>query len=88
MPFVTEAHRFQPDMTIPGDRCFREYKHIMEEWTKAPRWTTIDRLAERLYPEQYDRAFFLAFLVFMAFHGYEYEQEKRDENGDVTGEAA
>jgi hypothetical protein len=83
MPFVDEAHREVPDMEIPGDRCFLEYKHIMSEWNASKRWTTIDALAERLYPEKHERAFFLAFLVFFSLHGMEYEKEKRSLNGDV-----
>lgn len=85
MPFVTQEHRDRLDMEIPGDRCYLEYRHIMDEWAKSPRWTTIDRLAERLYPDAHERAYFLALLVFMAMHGYEYEQDKRDENGDIEG---
>lgn len=85
MPFIDQAHRDAPDMAIPGDRCFREYKHIMEEWTKSPRWGTIDRLAERFYPDAYERASFLAFLVFFETHGMNYEYGKRAQNGDITG---
>lgn len=83
MPFVDQAHRDAPDMMIPGDRCFREYKYIMEQWNKSPRWGTIDQLAERLFPDSYERAYFLAFLVFFEIHGKHYERRKRDENGDI-----
>ncbi len=85
MPFVTRPHRDAPDLTIAGDRTYREYKFIMDKWAESPRWTTIDKLAERLYPDEYERAYFLALLIFMAFHGYEYEQDKREENGDIEG---
>lgn len=73
-------------MMIPGDRCYREYKHIMDEWRKSSRWGTIDRLAERLYGDPYERAFFLAFMVFFCEHGMNYETDRRMENGDITGE--
>lgn len=88
MPFVTTSHRETPDLTIPGDRCYMEYKRIMKTWSEQPRWTTIDKIAVRLFPDDNDRAFFLAFLVFMAFHGMNYETVKREENGDITGAEA
>lgn len=83
MPFVDQAHRDSPDMELPGDRCFREYKYLMEQWTAWPRWTTVDKLAERLYPDQYDRAYFLAFLVFFAKHAMPYEELRVKEHGDI-----
>ena len=86
MPFVTQDHRDSPDLEVPGDRCFLEYKHIMETWAANPRWTTIDALAERLYPDRNERAYFLAFLVFFDLHGMLYEREKQAINGDVTGD--
>ncbi len=85
MPFVDQAHRDAPDMMIPGDRCFREYQHIMNEWGRSPRWGTVDRLAERLYPDAYERAFFLSFLVFFAKHVMPYEDAKAHVNGDIGG---
>jgi len=85
MPFVDQSHRDAPDMMVPGDRCFREYRYIMDEWAKSPRWGTIDHLAERLHPDAYERAFFLAFLVFFAKHAMPYEESKVKENGDIRG---
>ncbi len=86
MPFVNQEHRDKPDTLIPGDRCYREYKYLIEEWTKSPRWGTVDRLAERLYPDAYERAFFLAFLVHFSLAVMPYEHEKRIENGPIFGD--
>jgi hypothetical protein len=83
MPFIAQEKRPKPDMMIAGDRCFREYKHIMEEWTKSPRWGTVDSLATRLYPDAYERAFFLAFLVHFAKAVMPYEYAKEKENGTI-----
>lgn len=83
MPFVDQAHRDSPDMMIPGDRCYREYKYIMEQWDQSPRWGTVDRLAERLFPDSYERAHFLAFLVFFSREVMPYEEQKVRENGEV-----
>lgn len=86
MPFVTEPHRKSPDMTIPGDRCFLAYKHMMEEWNKERCWTTADRLMEEVFtksdPDMF-RAAFLAYLVFFIKHVMKYEEEKIQENGDI-----
>lgn len=83
MPFVTQEHREKPDMEIAGDRCFLEYKYIMDEWRKSPRWTTVDELATRLFADKHERAFVLAFLVFFAQEVGPYEWAKRQENGAV-----
>ena len=83
MPFVNAEHRENPDMQIPGDRCFLEYRAIMARWRANPRWTTVDELAERLYPNPFKRAFFLAFLVHFATHVLNYEEIKKRENGDI-----
>lgn len=83
MPFVTTSHRECPDFNIPGDRCYVEYKKIMNAWGESPRWTTIDKMATRFISNDDDRAYFLAFLVFFALHGMKYEEIKREENGDI-----
>lgn len=85
MPFITQAHRDAPDMMIPGDRAYREYQYLVNEWTKSPRWGTVDRLAERFYTDAYERAAFLSFLVFFAKHAMPYEHLKAGENGDIAG---
>lgn len=69
----------------PGDLCFAQYRKLMREWNKSPRWTTVDTLAAPLFPDSDTRAYFLAFLVFFAFHALPYERAKQRENGDVTG---
>src|SRR5581483_1143486 len=70
----------------PGDLCFVQYRKLMREWRKSPRWTTVDTLAAPIYPDPEHRAYFLAFLVFFAFHAMPYERTKQRENGDVSGE--
>jgi hypothetical protein len=83
MPFVPQSERDNPDMRIAGSRCYVEYKFIMARWKANPRWTTVDELAERLYPNPFKRAFFLAFLVHFATHVLNYEEIKKRENGDI-----
>lgn len=83
MPFVNAEHRESPDMTIPGDRTYIEYRRIMAVWRNNPRWTSVDELAARLYPSPMKRAFFLAFLIFFANHVLDYERLKKEENGDI-----
>jgi hypothetical protein len=83
MPFVSKEHRENPDMMIPGDRCYIEYRAIMARWRANPRWTTVDELAERLYPNPFKRAFFLAFLVFFSTQVLDYERLQKEKNGDV-----
>lgn len=68
----------------PGDLCFVQYRKLMRQWKHQPRWTTVDTLAAPLFPDAETRAYFLAFLVFFAFHALPYERTKQRENGDVT----
>lgn len=83
MPFVDEEHRAKPDVHIPGDRCFLEYQFIRRQWAESPRWTTVDTLAECIWPNKWKRAFALAFLVFFCLWVMPYEMKKREENGDI-----
>lgn len=83
MPFVDGEHREEPDMTIPGDRCYVEYRAIMAKWKENPRWTTVDDIAQRIWPDPFKRAFFLAFLVFFELHVMPYEIRKQWQNGDI-----
>lgn len=70
----------------PGDLCFVQYRRMMREFKKQRRWTVIDSLLSPIFPDAEQRAYFLAFLVFFAFHALPYEREKQRENGDITGE--
>lgn len=70
-------------MTVPGDRCYIEYKNLMNRWKESPRWTTIDQMLQGFEPDPFKRAFFLAFLVFFVTHGMDYEAEKKRTNGDI-----
>jgi hypothetical protein len=85
MPFVTLAHRENPDMSIPGDRCYVQYKKLMEQWRENPRWGTVERFLGNLFPTlgSLDRAKILAFMVFFCLEVIPYEEGKRKENGDV-----
>lgn len=83
MPFIPQSERHDPDLNTPGGKCYREYRHIIERWTAHPRWFTVDELAIRLYPDEYDRAYFLAFCVFFAEHAMPYERAKKAINGDI-----
>lgn len=83
MPFVELSHRKKPDLLIPGDRCYVEYVEFMRMWNETPRWRTIDKFAEKIFPEKYQRAAFLALLVFMWRHGLHYEKKMMEKNGDI-----
>lgn len=83
MPFVTQEHRNNPDMQIPGDRCYAAYCEIMKQWNESPRWTTIDTLWKKVEPDDYKRAYLLALIVHMGFHGLPYEERKAEENGQI-----
>ena len=87
MPFVTQDHRDEPDLTIPGDLCYVFYKELVDQWKLSPRWTTADRLyacvrvVEGTRGKQ--RAKELAWQVFFQLYVMPYELEKRAANGDI-----
>lgn len=86
MPFTTGEDRRKTDAIGPvtrGDSCFLKYRPMIRAWRKSPRWTTVDELAESLFPEAEKRAEFLAFLVFFMSMVWPYEQLKRIENGEI-----
>ena len=83
MPFVNKEHREHPDNFIPGDRCFVEYKSIMERWRANPRWTTVDEIFSDLIPSPKRRAQVLALMIFFCREVIKYEEQKVKENGDV-----
>lgn len=87
MPFVTLEHRKNPDMDIPGDRCYTYYARMMKQWRNDRRWTTADdiyrwvKILEDRAEDQ--RAKELAWQVFFVMHVMIYEEEKQEENGDI-----
>ena len=86
MPFIKQDRRLGAltlDFNEPGDKCYRHYKAFMGMWREEPRWTTIDRYAQRIWADDEQRAAALALLVFMAEHGMAYEAKKKKENGDI-----
>lgn len=87
MPFVTSGHRKVPDPTIPGDRCYRWYRWMTDEWKKERRWTTADTIyAAVMHKDESlaeQRAKELAWQVFFVLQVMEYELEKMEENGDI-----
>lgn len=83
MPFVTHEHRNDPDLTIPGDRCFLAAEPIWKKWRDNPRWATIDELWKPFFPDDVKRAQFLALMVHFIFEVIPYEELKKEENGDI-----
>lgn len=97
MPFTETKDRRKMDKIIdlqrelaammnevkPGDRCFVEYRQMMKKWGSNPRWTTCDQILSTMFPDDTQRAFFLAFLVFFNLKVMPYERIKQRENGDV-----
>ena len=91
MPFVDQEYRDNPDMEIPGDRCYLLYKELLDEWENSPRWTTVDTMLNDFLnnvdqgkvPKRHRAAAILAFMVFFQLHVIPYELKKREENGDI-----
>lgn len=83
MPFVSKEHRVKPDLKVPGDRCYIEYKKMIDMWTASPRWTCVDQILENFIVDESERAFFLAFLVFFTKKVVQYEDQKEKENGTI-----
>lgn len=83
MPFIDRDHRKNPDDSIPGDRCYVKYKQMMDAWRATPRWTTVDKIASVIWPDMWQRAAVLAFLVFFSLHVMPYERNKKELNGDI-----
>jgi hypothetical protein len=95
MPFVDAQHRLNPDPMIPGDRCYVWYRWMMNEWKYERRWTTADRIYQRVRTPEHDRevasveqfqqqcAKELAWQVFFVLQVMPYEEEKMEENGDI-----
>lgn len=87
MPFVTQAHRTSPDLTIPGDRCYVHYKWMVEAWKKEPRWTTADTIYAKVMDfsenckDQCAKE--LAWQVFFIKYVMPYEDLKEAENGTI-----
>lgn len=89
MPFVTQDHREKPDILIPGDLCYMYYKSMVEDWKNKPCWTTAHKLYQHMIEfrdtgNPYTQAAMeLAWQVFFQIYVMEYEQRKRQENGDI-----
>lgn len=83
MPFVEKSHRDKPDKSIAGDRCYIHYRRMMNMWKLNPCWTTFDEMTKSLYPNDEQRALFLATLVFFKWHVESYERQKEAENGEI-----
>ena len=88
MPFVTQEHRDNPDMEIPGDRCYFYYKQMVEAWKKSPRWTTADTIYQEILYDpspvlRYEVARKLAWQVFFQRYVMPYEDLKEKANGTI-----
>lgn len=95
MPFITKDRRkdikdgkIQPVDFQPGDRCYLDYKYLIDEWKKDPRWTTADRLYQHTLRFNFNveeaASAQLAWQIFFSIYVMPYELGKREENGDVT----
>ncbi len=91
MPFVNQEHRKNPDLSIPGDRCYKWYRWMVDEWNKEPRWATADKIYTQvtIYHQQRQLtrealvALDLAWQVFFVMKVIPYEELKQEENGDI-----
>jgi len=91
MPFIPPQQRLRIDMEgksrcqSVGDLCYVEYKKLMEDWKKEPRWTTAHNITKEFanFESDIDVARFLAYMVWFNIHVMNYEKEKIKENGDI-----
>lgn len=98
MPFVTEDHRRDPDMTVPGDICYTFYREMVRKWKNEPRWTTAHNIYKQMRTilinahhrgilpiQECDSctAYELAWQVFFQLYVMPYEIDKRATNGDI-----
>ena len=93
MPFVTQPHRDSPDPRIVGDLCYQFYKEMVDRWKQKACWTTAHeiylnmRISTNTLTLAADlnkrTAYELAWQVFFQIHVMDYEQRKRQENGDI-----
>ena len=73
----------------PGDRCYVQYKKLMEAWKKEPRWTTVHNLLKEELegpnngPTDEAVAKILAWQVFFHRVVMPYEEQKAKKNGEV-----
>ena len=87
MPFIEPSHRLNPDINLPGDKCYLFYKEMVERWKKEPRWATAYSIylwvREGHNDPAMQRAKELAWQVFFILKVMPYEEEKMDTNGDI-----
>lgn len=96
MPFVTQEHRDNPDMSIPGDICYTFYREMVIKWNKQPRWTTAHNIYKEMqfiikqaHPQWFlgpcdnCAAYGLAWQVFFQKYVMPYEDDKCRLNGDI-----
>lgn len=88
MPFVPQESRDKMEIGLPpetvGDMCYLEYKKLIKDWEKEPRWTTAHNLCKQVFDVSDEQAAkFLAYMVFFNFKVIPYELEKETENGTI-----
>ena len=97
MPFIKRVRRDTIDLRgiealdiiEPGDRCYKFYKAMVEQWKAEPRWTTAHNIMKDAPMQVYDSipddmvAQRLAWEVFFQLYVMPYELKKRKENGDI-----
>lgn len=96
MPFIIGERREMIKNNLlkdfqPGDYCYVYYKSMVEEWKANPRWTTAHNIYKKMkrypqfeYNEDKRRAHELAWQVFFQLYVMPYEEEKREQNGDIS----
>ena len=86
MPFVEPSCRDpQHAICCVGDICFCEYRHLVEEWNKNPRWTNAHEITKKHFDLSDDQhtAAFLAWMVWFNKKVMPYEDKKEKENGTI-----
>ena len=85
MPFVKQECRAEGHQACAvGDLCYVQYKKLVDEFKKNPRWTTVhDLFRETFEVDDAQAAKTLSWFVFVAKYVMPYEDEKEKENGSI-----
>lgn len=84
MPFITPEHRDKPDMTVPGDMCYLEYKQLVEK-LRPMSWTKFSEITKDWFEleDQEETQHFLAWMVAFIKVVMPYEDQKEKDNGTI-----
>ena len=92
-PEIRDAIAVGGTPEAPGDLCYVEFKRIVDEWNKSPKWATVHNIykgiveARACWETNKELEIFtareLAWQVFFHLKIMPYELQKQAENGDI-----